>query len=58
MPVVINDFETLAEPPRPVESQKQASSSREDSKAALVAAAEFAEAVRRQIQRYERVRAH
>jgi hypothetical protein len=58
MAVVINEFETLAEPPRPVEPPKQANPSKEDSKAALIAAAEFAESVRRQVERRERVRAH
>jgi hypothetical protein len=58
MAVVINEFETMAEPPRPGESPKQGNDSKDGSKSALTAAAEFAEAVRRLVERRERVRAH
>jgi hypothetical protein len=47
MAIVINEFETLAEPPRPDETTKQGNDSKDGSKSALTAAAEFAEAVRR-----------
>lgn len=58
MAVIINEFETLAEPPLSGETSKQANDSKDGSKSALTAAAEFAEAVRRLVERRERVRAH
>jgi hypothetical protein len=58
MPVIINEFETVAEPPKPTESSKHHSAANGASKPRLVAVAAFGENVRHQVERFERVRAH
>jgi hypothetical protein len=58
MAIIINEFETVAEPPKPAESSKHHSAADGASKPKLVAVAAFAENVRHQVDRFERVRAH